>query len=163
MPSFIHALVLFGALAAPHSPDEAPLVHRTPEAGGWRAYKVLQAAKPDKSGQITVSCPVAWASIDEKEFRGIKGYLTLHDPEPNVIIELALKNPQLRDRLEVRIAPSVVSRLQKLGIRDVAAHFKGSTVKVTGASTQVIYLCMPAACVTTVVVDRIEDLEVVGS
>ena len=122
---------------------------------------MIQTAVPDKQGRITVSCPVAGAFIDEKAFQGKKGSLLLQDPEPKASMEAALKNPQLRDRLEIRIAPAVVDRLKRLGIRDVEAHFKGCTVKATGKSVSTIYLCMPAVSVTTVIVERIEDIEVI--
>jgi hypothetical protein len=161
MPKSALICAVIVALAMPLATNAAPLRQEGGNAAGWQASKVIKAAVPDKQGRVTVSCPVASTLIDDKAFQGQKGYLVLQDPAPQVSMEEALKHPELRDRLEIRIAPAVLDRLKRLGIRDVAAHFQGRTVRVTGKSTSVLYLCFPAIAVTTVVVERIDDIEVI--
>lgn len=158
------ALVYLAAMPAPSARVDLP-GHQYQEAPATASEKKAPVATklPDHSHRITVKFVVERASANEDAFQGKRGYLTLSDPEPNIPFALALTNPQLRDRVQIKLAPEVVSRLKKLGIRDIAVHFKGRTISATGTAYPMLYLCFPAVSVTTVVVDSIDDLEVTGA
>ena len=159
----LHSLLcLLPALAllcsAPPQAD-VPLQRASPPPA-QQFVKAFHAATPDKEGHITISIPVVVASVDEHEFRGVKGELVLAAPSPEVAIEQALKHPELRDRVEVRLTPGLIAKLKRLGIQDVAAHFQGREIRVKGKGDSTLYLCFPAVAVYTVLVERLEDIEV---
>jgi hypothetical protein len=104
--------------------------------------------------------PVDHTYIESGDIQGTKGSLVLAVLEPNVPLNEALKHPELRDTVNVKIMPKVLAQLKRLGITDFEAHFKGRSIKVFGKTTSTIYLCFPAIAVSTVIVERIEDIEV---
>jgi hypothetical protein len=116
-------------------------------------FAEFYSAPRDKDGRITFTMPVA-SSFD----RG--GGLTLRPPRPKLTGEDFKKNPAVLDTVEVTMLVNVVTRLKKLGITDLDAHFKGRTVRVTGKATSVMYTGYPAQLVCAVTVDKIDDLEV---
>jgi hypothetical protein len=130
--------VMAAALAAPAA--FTPVSFQARPEGRMEPQIVLafQSAPKDKQGRVTFSCPAERAYIDDNAFRGKKGTLVLTGPETQVNMEEALKHPEKRDQAEVRLSPEVVAQLKKLGITDVAAHFKGHTVKATGKPTSTI-------------------------
>ena len=138
---------------------DAPLQPQPPKSG-QEYVRAFHAAPRDKAGRITISCFVDTTSVDPQEFLGMKDALVLSAPKPKVTHEDALKQPELRDRVEVRLAPAVVEKLKKQGIKDVDAHFRGKTVRATGRAESTIYLCFPAMAVYTVVVEHVEDIKI---
>src|ERR1051325_8223178 len=66
-------------------------------------------AQRDKHGRVTVPCVVDRAYLDPS------GALVLTAPPPVYDIGDLVKNPELRDTLEVRLLPALVRLLKRLG------------------------------------------------
>ncbi len=81
--------------------------------------------------------------------------LLLPPPCPHSMEEI-FKNPKLRDYTQIKLAPSVVAALKAKGITE----FVGKSVQASGKSESTLYLSRPAFEVTTVTVDKAEDLSV---
>ncbi|HLK57469.1 MAG TPA: hypothetical protein VKU00_12960 [Chthonomonadaceae bacterium] len=134
---------------------------RQPEHTMQSYLQAFSKATKDKDGRVTVPYYVDHTTVDATAFQGVKNTLVLSAPTPQVTHEEAMKHPELRDELEVRLTPTVLNQLKKLGVKDVATYFQGHTIRVTGKSSSAIYLCFPAVAVSTVLVERAEDITII--
>ncbi|MBC7807332.1 MAG: hypothetical protein H7145_14430 [Akkermansiaceae bacterium] len=138
---------------------QAPVGNTSPlsTSPGNMLAKTVGDAQPDKEGRILVSdFRVADGSSKSEGVTLVSPYV---EPDPREV----LRDPTLRDRVEVHITSEVVTRLKNLGVSDVTEHFKGKTLRVRGKRTGVFYLGFPAALVHTVTVDRLDDILVTGT
>jgi Ankyrin repeats (many copies) len=87
------------------------------------------------------------------------GSLVLLPPPCPSPMEEILKNPKLRDYTQVKLTPAVVAALKAKGITD----FVGKSVLASGKSETSLYLSRPAFEVTTVTVEKTEDIAITPS
>ncbi len=145
------------ALLASHSYGQQPTGGQLPAPSA--VSDTTNKFTTDKQGRATMTFTVERAEIDSKVYEGMKNTLVLYAPTPQVTMEAALKNPALRDQVEVRLSPAVQEKLKGQGIKDLSAHFRSHTVHATGKLHSMLYLCFPAVAVNTIVVDRLEDIQ----
>ncbi|WP_309709295.1 ankyrin repeat domain-containing protein [Armatimonas sp.] len=84
------------------------------------------------------------------------GSLLLLPPPCLSPMEEIFKNPKLRDYTQIRLTPSTVAALKAKGITE----FVGRSIQASGKSESVLNLTRPAFEVTTVTVEKTEDLSV---
>ncbi|WP_395094934.1 hypothetical protein [Armatimonas sp.] len=85
------------------------------------------------------------------------GSLVLLPPPCPHPMEEIFKNPKLRDYTQIKLAPSVVVALKAKGI----TAFVGKSLQARGKSESVLYLARPAFEVTTVTVEKFDDIQFV--
>ena len=84
------------------------------------------------------------------------GSLTLNPPPKDISVDEALKNSELRDYTRIKLMPAVVGALKAKGITELV----GTHVAASGKSERSIYLSFPAFEVTTIVVEKLDDLQI---
>lgn len=83
------------------------------------------------------------------------GTLVLRHQPRQYLIDEVQKNPRLRDYTQIKLMPSVVAALKAKGITE----FVGKTIQATGKTETSLYLSFPAFEVTTITVERPEDIQ----
>ena len=114
-----------------------------PEAQGRGAALEIKSVLPN------ASFTVASVKIEAD------GALALMPAPSQHPMDEVLKNPSLRDYIQIKLAPMVAAALKAKGITE----FVGKSVTATGKSESHLYLAFPAFAVTTVTVEKVEDVQ----
>ncbi|MBB6048764.1 ankyrin repeat domain-containing protein [Armatimonas rosea] len=118
---------------------------------GTASRGLLSLAKPDRLPTTRLVVASVRAEPD--------GSLVLLPSPCTSPMEEILKNPKLRDHTQVKLTPSVVAALKAKGITE----FIGKSIEASGKSETSLYLSRPAFEVTTVTVEKAEELAITPS
>lgn len=115
---------------------------------GTTSRGLLSLAKPDRLP--TTRLVVASVRVEPD------GSLVLLPSPCTSPMEEVLKNPRLRDYTQVKLAPTVAAALKAEGITELV----GKSIEASGKSESTLYLSRPAFEVTTVTVEKPEDIQI---